>query len=42
MIIIQEKLYIQRSKGYSTRESLVIDKLEKVIKLIKSINKDII
>ena len=33
---------IQRSKGYSTRESLCIDKLEKVIKLIKSINKDII
>ncbi len=33
---------IQRSKGYSTRESLVIDKLEKVIKLIKSINKYII
>lgn len=33
---------IQRSKGYSTRESLCIDKLEKVIRLIKSINKDII
>ena len=33
---------IQRSKGYSTRESLTIEKLEKVIKLIKSINKDII
>ncbi len=33
---------IQRSKGYSTRESLCIDKVEKVIKLIKSINKDII
>ena len=33
---------IQRSKGYSTRESLTIDKLEKAIKLIKSINKDII
>ena len=33
---------IQRSKGYSTRESLCIDKLEKIIKLIKSINKDII
>lgn len=33
---------IQRSKGYSTRESLTIDKLEKVIKLIKNINKDII
>lgn len=33
---------IQRSKGYSTRKSLTIDKLEKVIKLIKSIDKDII
>lgn len=33
---------IQRSKGYSTRESLCIEKVEKVIKLIKSINKDII
>jgi len=33
---------IQRSKGYSTRESLTIDKLEKAIKLIKSINKDVI
>lgn len=33
---------IQRSKGYSTRESLTIEKLEKVIKLIKNINKDII
>ena len=33
---------IQRSKGYSTRESLTIDKLERAIKLIKEINKDII
>ena len=33
---------IQRSKGYSTRESLNIEKLEKVIKLIKNINKDTI
>lgn len=33
---------IQRSKGYSTRKSLNIEKLEKVIKLIKSIDKDII
>ncbi len=33
---------IQRSKGYSTRKSLTLDKVEKVIKLIKSINKDII
>lgn len=33
---------IQRSKGYSTRKSLSIEKLEKVIRLIKSIDKDII
>jgi len=33
---------IQRSKGYSTRKSLTIEKLEKVIKFIKEINKDII
>ncbi len=32
---------IQRSKGYSTRESLSIEKLTKVIKFIKDINKDI-
>lgn len=33
---------IQRSKGYSTRESLTIDKLEKVIQFIKSIDKEVI
>ena len=33
---------IQRSKGYSTRKSLTIDKLEKVIKFIKDIDKNII
>ena len=33
---------IQRSKGYSTRDSLTIDKIEKVIKLIKEINNDTI
>jgi len=33
---------IQRSKGYSTRKSLTIDKLEKVIKLIKELSKDTI
>ncbi len=33
---------IQRSRGYSTRKSLSIDKLEKVVSLIKSIDKDII
>ena len=33
---------IQRSKGYSTRKSLSLEKLEKVIKMIKEIDKDII
>ena len=33
---------IQRSKGYSTRCSLTIDKVESVISFIKSIDKDII
>ena len=33
---------IQRSKGYSTRKSLTIEKIESVIKFIKSIDKDII
>ena len=33
---------IQRSKGYSTRKSISIDKIEKVTKLIKLIDKDII
>lgn len=33
---------IQRSKGYSERKSITIDKIEKIIKKIKSIDKDII
>ncbi|MBR6948970.1 MAG: methionine gamma-lyase family protein [Bacilli bacterium] len=33
---------IQRSKGYSTRKSLTIEKVEKVIKFIKDIDKDIV
>ena len=33
---------IQRSRGYALRNSISIDKIEKVIKLIKEINKDII
>lgn len=33
---------IQRSKGYSTRKSISIDKVEKVIQLIKKIDKNII
>ena len=40
--ILKEKninlIEIQRSRGYSERESLVIEKLEKVIKLIKNIS----
>ena len=35
-------IHIQRSKGYSTRKSISIDKVEKVINLIKKIDKDII
>jgi len=31
-------VYIQRSKGYSTRESINIDKIEKVVKEIRSVN----
>lgn len=33
---------IQRSKGYSTRKSITIDKLKKVIEFIKEIDKDVI
>ena len=33
---------IQRSKGYSTRKSITIDKLEKVIKFIKNIDSKVI
>jgi len=33
---------IQRSKGYSTRKSITLDKVEKVIKFIKELDKDII
>ena len=33
---------IQRSKGYSTRKSITIDKVEEVVKEIRSIDKDVI
>lgn len=33
---------IQRSKGYSTRKSITMDKLEKVIKVIREVDKDAI
>jgi len=35
-------VYIQRSKGYSTRKSINISKLENIIKIVKAINKQII
>ena len=35
-------IHIQRSRGYSLRDSIDIEKLEKVIKFIKNINKDVI
>lgn len=44
-VIINNKIKlieIQRSKGYSTRKSIDIDKLDKVIKFIKNIDSDII
>lgn len=44
-VIIKNKIKlieIQRSKGYSTRKSIDIDKLEKIVKFIKEIDKDII
>ncbi len=47
---IQEKLKnkkikvieIQRSKGYSTRKSILIEQIEKVIKYIREVDKDVI
>lgn len=33
---------IQRSRGYSTRKSLTIEKMEKAIKAIREVNKDVI
>lgn len=33
---------IQKSRGYSTRESLTIEKIEKVIKAIREVNKEVI
>lgn len=35
-------IHIQRSRGYSLRDSLIIDKVNKVIKFIKDINSNII
>ena len=44
-VLIKNKIKlieIQRSKGYSTRKSITLDKLEKVITFIKEIDKDVI
>ncbi len=41
----QEKIKlieIQRSRGYSTRKSITLDKIEKVIKTIRKVDKDVI
>ena len=35
-------VYVQRSKGYSTRKSIDIDKVEKVIKEIRKVNNNVI
>lgn len=35
-------VYIQRSRGYTSRESLSVDKIEKVIKFVKQLNSKII
>ena len=35
-------LYIQRSKGYSTRKSISIEKIEKLIKMVRKIDKEVI
>ena len=35
-------IHIQRSKGYSTRKSITIDKIEKVISFIKNIDNEVI
>ena len=35
-------IHIQRSRGYSTRKSLTLDKLERIIEQIRTIDKDVI
>lgn len=44
--VLKEKkikvIEIQRSKGYSTRESISIDKIEKVVKVIREIDEEVI
>lgn len=35
-------VYVQRSRGYTTRDSLSIDKIEKLIKFVKDIDKNVL
>lgn len=35
-------IYIQRSRGYTSRESLSVDKIEKLVKFVRGFNKDAI
>ena len=35
-------IYIQRSRGYTSRESLSIEKIEKVVKFVKDLNDEVI
>ena len=35
-------IHIQRSKGYSPRKSITLEKVEEIVKVIKTINKDVI
>ena len=44
-VLVKEKIKlitIQRSKGYSTRDSIDIDKIERIIKEIRRVDKDVI
>ena len=40
--LINNDFEIQRSRGYSTRESLIIEKIEKAIKAIREVNSEVI
>lgn len=35
-------VYVQRSRGYTTRESLSIEKIERLIKFVKNLKKDVV
>lgn len=42
MKIKPKMLYLQRSRGYTSRESLSVEKIEKLIKFVREFDKDII